>query len=332
MTFIVVSLTILSILIGRIIYYRVYILPQKITYEQELFASLPRIICNYDFKDEIYAQIDNYKNLNGVSNSVENNFKSLSFPVPSEPNKSENNETIIKELTSLFDNNSLAFVGVEQIILSVFPPDQLAEFVVYGLESIATHSSNAVTDSLISLKASIAEGAVNIHNPDILIDCLRHFGAGILDYINNPLNAHNLVYAINHENYAKIFTSIFNGHSIAQGLEPAMNLNQHFAEIGHSWSNNIHDSYNNIGEHISVNYHPDVTGHIPYITLILSGVREINLLNEGNTTFENSLKNISLDVAGTGLGALAGAKIGTLAGTAICPGLGTLIGVIADYK
>lgn len=49
-----------------------------------------------------------------------------------------------------------------------------------------------------------------------------------------------------------------------------------------------------------------VLGHIPVITLTLSSIREIRLLNEGVTTMGTSVRNITLDAAGVGLGFLAG--------------------------
>ena len=61
----------------------------------------------------------------------------------------------------------------------------------------------------------------------------------------------------------------------------------------------------------------DFTG-IPLITLALSGGREIGLLCEHKTSADNAVKNLSLDVAGTGGGgaggALIGAEIGSLLG------------------
>ena len=61
----------------------------------------------------------------------------------------------------------------------------------------------------------------------------------------------------------------------------------------------------------------DLAG-IPLITLALSGVREVGLLSEDKTSAGNAMKNLSLDVAGTGSGgaggALIGAEIGSLLG------------------
>ncbi len=68
--------------------------------------------------------------------------------------------------------------------------------------------------------------------------------------------------------------------------------------------------------------------YIPMVTVAFSATREYKLINKGVTTFNNSIKNIGLDVAGTGIGGFGGAKIGAVIGTLITPGLGTAIGGI----
>jgi hypothetical protein len=47
-------------------------------------------------------------------------------------------------------------------------------------------------------------------------------------------------------------------------------------------------------------------GHIPVVTLTLSSIREIQLLNDGVTTMGTSVRNITLDAAGVVLGVAAG--------------------------
>ena len=67
--------------------------------------------------------------------------------------------------------------------------------------------------------------------------------------------------------------------------------------------------------------------HWPWVTTVFSTVREIKLLDKNYTTLENSIKNIGLDVAGTGIGAAAGAKVGALAGSILGP-VGSFFGAI----
>ncbi|KQY82703.1 hypothetical protein ASD24_15085 [Paenibacillus sp. Root52] len=73
---------------------------------------------------------------------------------------------------------------------------------------------------------------------------------------------------------------------------------------------------------------PDIIGsHLPVLTILLSGWREASLLAEGKTEITHSLKNISLDTAGTGVGGAAGAKAGAVIGSAIGP-VGTAVGAV----
>lgn len=67
-------------------------------------------------------------------------------------------------------------------------------------------------------------------------------------------------------------------------------------------------------------------GHVPWVTLAMSSVREFRLLSDGKTTIDSSVRNVTLDVTGTGGGAFVGFKLGALAGTAIAPGVGSVVG------
>ena len=60
-------------------------------------------------------------------------------------------------------------------------------------------------------------------------------------------------------------------------------------------------------------------GGIPFITVALSGFREIQLLKNHDTDVTNAVKNFGLDIAGTGGGAVAGATAGAAIGSAIAP-------------
>jgi len=82
----------------------------------------------------------------------------------------------------------------------------------------------------------------------------------------------------------------------------------------------VHDASDAISGNIEL--------HIPLITLTLSSFREGKLLLNKHTDIATSMKNIGLDVAGTGIGGFVGAKAGAAIGTAIAPGLGTAIGVV----
>jgi len=71
--------------------------------------------------------------------------------------------------------------------------------------------------------------------------------------------------------------------------------------------------------------------HFPFVTLVLSGCKEMSLLFHDKTDPVTALKHVSLDTAGTGIGGIAGAKVGALIGSFLGPigaGLGAIVGGI----
>jgi hypothetical protein len=68
--------------------------------------------------------------------------------------------------------------------------------------------------------------------------------------------------------------------------------------------------------------------HVPVVTMAFSSWREAKLLWKEKTTFGRALKNVGMDVAGVGVGWLAGAKAGGLLGS-VFGVLGAAVGVIA---
>ncbi|HRQ44909.1 MAG TPA: hypothetical protein PLB12_11235 [Candidatus Goldiibacteriota bacterium] len=68
--------------------------------------------------------------------------------------------------------------------------------------------------------------------------------------------------------------------------------------------------------------------HFPFITALLSSAREIAIINRGHTSLENSIKNVGLDIAGTGGGAALGAKGGAITGAFVAGPVGAAVGGI----
>jgi uncharacterized membrane-anchored protein YhcB (DUF1043 family) len=102
----------------------------------------------------------------------------------------------------------------------------------------------------------------------------------------------------------------------------------------------VDDALSNIDLHDHVQHatstalgSPDVAHHhFPFVTLALSGYKEVSLLFNDKTDPLTALKHVFLDTAGTGIGGLAGAKAGALIGCFFGPigaGLGVFVGGIA---
>lgn len=68
--------------------------------------------------------------------------------------------------------------------------------------------------------------------------------------------------------------------------------------------------------------------HVPWITIAVSGFREVKLLTKGHTELKRAAWNVTVDAGTVGLGGAAGAKGGAAIGTLIAPGIGTLIGAV----
>jgi len=73
-----------------------------------------------------------------------------------------------------------------------------------------------------------------------------------------------------------------------------------------------------------------ITAHVPFITVLISMSRELDLLSNKSTTVRSAAKNFTLDVAGTTVGAAlggwVGGGLGAAIGTAMAPGAGTAVG------
>lgn len=72
----------------------------------------------------------------------------------------------------------------------------------------------------------------------------------------------------------------------------------------------------------------DFAPSFPVVTALVSAWREVRLLWEGKTDGATSLKNLGLDILGTGGGGFLGAKLGAALGTLVSPGAGTLAGAL----
>lgn len=66
--------------------------------------------------------------------------------------------------------------------------------------------------------------------------------------------------------------------------------------------------------------------HFPVVTMLMSGMREAQLVLEQKTSLERALAHVALDTGATAAGAAAGAKLGAVVGSFIAPGLGTALG------
>jgi hypothetical protein len=319
----ILALLLLLVLIAGIVYCIARIKFAKVKYKNQLMSIHSDIVsCDDDFKKDFISEINNYETTNDTLNEIEEKIRKLPFPIPPEPNDSETGENIIGKLTTLIDKYSLAFAGTEQFILSVFPSEQIGHFTIYALNTIATHSSQAITENLVSLKASFTEGIDNFHNMDKIVEGLKNIGAY---YFHSESGSVHLRLLIDKFYESKLnAASSFFGRTAVDIANPIFNIDVYGSEIGLSW---IEHGRKALAEIENFNFDLDIdhSGSFPFVTLIISSTREINLHRNSKTSIESSIKNLTLDVAGTGLGACGGAKAGMLIGSFFGP-LGSAIG------
>jgi hypothetical protein len=141
------------------------------------------------------------------------------------------------------------------------------------------------------------------------------------------VNPQSLANALSHHDYVSLLLKpgkamVTEMSGVHEGMS---DLTSSFSEIKDNFANSIDaDSLTDITDF-------DVSGHIPVMTIAMSSFREFQLLTKNKTDAISSLKNIGLDAAGSGVGALAGAKAGAIAGSLFGPvgaALGGLIGGI----
>lgn len=263
-------------------------------------------------KEEL-SRIDELKrNLAKAQRNIEN----LEIPTPENLSSFDNTQSSLDKISRFYEKHNLAVAGSEQLIYSILPISQVGQSLSAMAEVLPHDIGNAIFgDALSSLKDGM--------HPDSTGEFLDKFihGVGHLSH-----NAHvSMAHALEHHNY---FSAAFT--PIKSGLMEAIGVN----DAGHDILASLHDiggemasaaeSCTSVGELTSATDF-DITGHVPVVTIALSSFREFKLLSSDKTNFISSLKNISLDAAGAGVGAAAGAKAGAVAGSFFGP-IGTIIG------
>ena len=276
-------------------------------YENTVSNSAPQIIRSPELTNAFRDELMDYEKANDTSNQVYNRAHSMPFPDLGEPQAHEKAQTLIERLVNTFENHSLKMAAGEQVLLGIFPPDQLYEIFSNSLGAVTEQGVSFANDAADIILKSFQNGT---HTAQEIFSGLTH---GNISTFEQLIQAHG--------------QSIAGAESIkdAAGSFAMDVLKAPASDIGHSLYDHAGQAVHSIGDNVH-GIHPDPTAHFPYVTLFISGFREVNLLMNDKTSIETSLKNLGLDVAGTGLGAVGGGKIGALIGTAIVPGIGTAIG------
>lgn len=287
--------------------------------------QLPILKHDVEVAQKLQEQIDKYNNTDYIVDNLKQNLRQLPFPIPDDLSQNHDIKVIAESLAKTFAERGVAFVGTEQFLLMVLPPEKVAECLIFATETVVEHGAGAMAESFISVKASLVEGVVNIQDPEIIKECFEHFCSAVLDHFKESDNVIDFIHALESEGIRAAFLQIVTADTVYQTLDPAFNFTEHLDEIQDTWAQHLHETTYSIGNHVYHTIVPSPTFHMPIITIIKSGIRELDLLADEKTEVETSLKNLALDAVGTGGGALLGAKAGFVAGS-FFPGIGNIVG------
>lgn len=270
--------------------------------------------------DNLRGEIDRIEELKCNLKETRDHADSLylMIPTPSNIDAYDDAQSSLNKISCFFEQHSHATVGAEQMILALLPSSQLGESMRSLVRIIPPDVGQTVFgDAILGLKDSIQSLSTT--------EFLHRFVEGATHL--SKMAMMSMKYSAAHHNILKAcFTPIKSGAMEALGVNDAV----------HSIVSSLHDVGDEMVSSAATNVDVsdltsmtdfDISGHVPVVTIALSSVREIQLLSDDKTNYLTSLKNIALDAAGTGGGALVGAKAGAIAGSVFGP-IGTIVGGI----
>jgi hypothetical protein len=220
------------------------------------------------------------------------------FPTIAAPTSNETFEETCQRIARLLENRKLvlAAAGGEQVVQNLF--------------EISPEAAN-----------HIAAGAATLYQDGLVQFALTAATAGLPEALRQALNT-GLLDLIQH----------------GGGLHVVTGLPGHFADTLHAAGSHVMQGMHDIGNQLQhsgttaadssvADHHGGGVGaHVPWLTILLSSIREINLVFEKKTTRERALAHVVIDATATGLGAAGGAKLGAIVGSFVAPGIGTGMG------
>lgn len=249
--------------------------------------------------------------------SIKQNIENLEIPTPESVSSYDDSKSTLNKLSAFFERHNSATVGTEQFILSVLPTSQIGQSLHSVIETIPSNLGNEIFGNAIETIGRDMSSVATMEGLERFTHGLTHLSPLQMASMSDSIHQHNICSAI--------LTPIKSGAFEAVGVnDAAKDIAHSISSIGSDMNASLEAS-TSIGDLTDVT-DIDITGHIPVITVALSSFREIQLLSDDKTDYLTSIKNISLDVAGTGIGALAGAKGGAVTGTMIGGPLGGAIG------
>ena len=263
----------------------------------------------------IEEEVDRVERLKDTLREARKNVEKIDIPVPESISYNETTQSSLNKISRFSEKYSKGIAGTEQLVLGLLPVSETGHI----LSSFAATFPEQLGDAAQSAIAAMKDAA---YVPENMGELMSMVGNAM-----QHVNPQSLANALSHHDYVSLLLKpgkamVTEMSGVHEGMS---DLTSSFSEIKDNFANSIGaDSLTDITDF-------DVSGHIPVMTIAMSSFREFQLLTKNKTDAISSLKNIGLDAAGSGVGALAGAKAGAIAGSLFGPvgaALGGLIGGI----
>ena len=257
----------------------------------------------------IEEEVDRVERLKDTLREARKNVEKIDIPVPESISYNETTQSSLNKISRFSEKYSKGIAGTEQLVLGLLPVSETGHI----LSSFAATFPEQLGDAAQSAIAAMKDAA---YVPENMGELMSMVGNAM-----QHVNPQSLANALSHHDYVSLLLKpgkamVTEMSGVHEGMS---DLTSSFSEIKDNFANSIDaDSLTDITDF-------DVSGHIPVMTIAMSSFREFQLLTKNETDAISSLKNIGLDAAGSGVGALAGAKAGAIAGSLFGP-VGTVLG------
>ena len=286
----------------------VYVLTSKKKYEEAV--SNMKIVGEGNSKVDVRMleeEIERVERLKETLREARDNVKKIDIPLPESLSYNDTFQSSLNKISRFSEKYSKEIAGTEQLVLSLLPISETGHI----LSSFAATFPEQLGDAAQSAIAAMKDAAYVPENM-----------GGLMSMVGNAMqhvNPQSLANALSHHDYVSLILKP--GKAFATEMSGIHEGMSDFTSSLGEMKNTIDtDSLTDLTDF-------DFSGHIPVMTIAMSSFREFQLLTKNKTDAISSLKNIGLDAAGSGVGALAGAKAGAIAGSFFTP-VGTVIGGI----
>ena len=258
----------------------------------------------------IEEEVDRVERLKETLREARKNVDKIDIPVPESISYNDTTQSSLNKICRFSEKYSKSIAGTEQLVLGLLPISETGQI----LSSFAATFPDQLGDAAQSAIAAMKDAA---YVPENMGELMSMVGNAM-----QHVNPQSLANALSHHDYVGLILKP--GKAMAtemSGVHEGMSdLTSSFSEMKDNLATSIDtDSLTDITDF-------DLSGHIPVMTIAMSSFREFQLLTQNKTDAISSLKNIGLDAAGSGVGALAGAKAGAIAGSLFGGPIGAALG------